>query len=973
MMSFKSFVALFFVLCISIQCTQSLTVHLVCHTHDDVGWLKTVDQYYMGLNQSIYQANVQQIIDSVIDALAMNENRTFVYVEQAFFQRWWRQQNDARRELARTLAKKGQLEFINGGWCMHDEAATFYVDMIDQTTLGHRFLLDEFGSIPTIGWQIDPFGHSATQAALLSAEVGFDGLFFGRIDYQDHNIRMADKNMEFIWRASASFGENAQVFSGAFQSGNYGAPDGMCFDINCGQDAVNDDPNLEDNNVAQYVEKFVQDALSQAAATRGNIDDMNIMWTLGSDFLHENSNFWFASLDRLIKAVNADGRVKAVYSTPSRYVKAKNAEQVQWTVKTDDFFPYADGANNYWTGYFTSRPALKRYVRDMSAYLQVVRQLEVFTGANGNTSELFWEGLSVAQHHDGVSGTSKQHVAYDYARGIAHGVEAADTYTNYALGELVSTGNGVLPPSFTSCELANISICPTSQTAKEFVVALYNPQARTRSEVVIIPVSSKSVTVVNSTGSPITFQNIILASNQATNASSAQYAVAFEANVAGLGLNSYFIQNNVPEHTMATMSVNEPQGSIIISNDVITVTFDTDSGLIVNVTDIQSGTTYPFTQDYGYYKGYSGNGQHSGAYIFRPDTPSATPTKIRGSGSSVKTILLSSGPLVHEVQQIFSPWVSQIVRLRANTRHIEFEWTVGSVDISDHVGKEVVSIFTTDIDSQSIFYTDSNGREVQGRERNYRPTWKWDPTQPVAGNYYPVNSGIGLGDDASGLIVNVDRAQGCSSLNDGQIECMLHRRLLVDDGRGVGEPLNETAGILPDGTRLGEGLVITGHHYVHVMPGKDSFDAARILQDKVYQPLHPFYAPIQSVDSYIKDYKTSFTAVQTDLPINIELMTLQPWRDGAVLIRLSHQFGVNEGNNYNKPVTVDLSTIFTAKLDSVTELSLTANQLAGQHKPYTWNTTDTTSNAAKYPRIPLAGTTVTINPMEIRTFSATFN
>jgi len=54
---------------------------------------------------------------------------------------------------------------------MHDEAATHYIDMIDQTTLGHRFIKDEFNKTPTVGWQIDPFGHSAVQAYLLGAEV----------------------------------------------------------------------------------------------------------------------------------------------------------------------------------------------------------------------------------------------------------------------------------------------------------------------------------------------------------------------------------------------------------------------------------------------------------------------------------------------------------------------------------------------------------------------------------------------------------------------------------------------------------------------------------------------------------------------------------------------------------------------------------------------------------------------------------
>ena len=39
-----------------------------------------------------------------------------------------------------------------------------------------------------------------------------------------------------------------------------------------------------------------------------------------------------------------------MYSTPSRYLKAVNEADLSWVVKTDDFFPYADGPQAFWTG-----------------------------------------------------------------------------------------------------------------------------------------------------------------------------------------------------------------------------------------------------------------------------------------------------------------------------------------------------------------------------------------------------------------------------------------------------------------------------------------------------------------------------------------------------------------------------------------------------------------------------------------------
>ena len=56
--------------------------------------------------------------------------------------------------------------------------------MIDQMTVGHQFLDRTFGYNPRIGWQVDPFGHSSTQAALMTGALGFDALYFGRADYQ---------------------------------------------------------------------------------------------------------------------------------------------------------------------------------------------------------------------------------------------------------------------------------------------------------------------------------------------------------------------------------------------------------------------------------------------------------------------------------------------------------------------------------------------------------------------------------------------------------------------------------------------------------------------------------------------------------------------------------------------------------------------------------------------------------------------
>ena len=281
-----------------------LNVHLVPHTHDDVGWLKTVDEYYYGLNMTIQQACVRDILDSVVVALLEHPARTFTYVEQKFFSMWWQEQSQEVKASVRSLIANQQLSFVNGGWCMHDEATTHYMGMIDQTTLGHQFLQRELGVVPKVGWQLDPFGHSSTQASLLTAKAGMNALYFGRVDYQDLKIRHETQECEGLWAAAAattappqqqsapsSWGETSVVtgnnhtvddntifwgLTGEY-NGQYECPKGFCFDVTCHDKALVD---MNRTELVEKVREFVQLLKVQSDRTKGN----HIMITQGGDF-----------------------------------------------------------------------------------------------------------------------------------------------------------------------------------------------------------------------------------------------------------------------------------------------------------------------------------------------------------------------------------------------------------------------------------------------------------------------------------------------------------------------------------------------------------------------------------------------------------------------------------------------------------------------------------------------------------------
>jgi hypothetical protein len=361
--------------------------------------------------------------------------------------------------------------------------------------------------------------------------------------------------------------------------------------------------------------------------------------------------------------------------------------------------------------------------------------------------------------------------------------------------------------------------------------------------------------------------------------------------------------------------------------------------------------------------------------IFRPNTSTQFPI----AGAAV-TVDLVTGPIVNEARQTFADWMTQTVRLWAGKDHAEFEYTIGPIPWQDGLGKEIITQYTTAIKSNATWWSDTNGRDSIVRVRDSRSSWNYTVEEPVSGNYVPINAFSFIKDVVSGttLSVSTDRSQGVASMKDGELEIMIQRRLQHDDGRGVGEPLNET-GLDMSGT----GLIIRATHVVSIdTQATAANNRRRAVANQLWRPVTSI-APLGSLtpaEWLAAGYKPAYTALTAPLPESVHLLTVHSLGPNSLLLRLSHSFETGEDAVNSQPATVNLASIFAAggsagapTLVNCTETTLTANQpLAAV--PKTVYTLDD-GRVLTLPVVPAAPQgplmTVTISPMEIRTYMCT--
>ena len=78
--------------------------------------------------------------------MALDPKKRFIQVETSFFWRWWIEQDENTKEMVKQMVNEGRLEFVGGGWTMHDEATVHYSALIDNMAFGFKNLHDWFGN-----------------------------------------------------------------------------------------------------------------------------------------------------------------------------------------------------------------------------------------------------------------------------------------------------------------------------------------------------------------------------------------------------------------------------------------------------------------------------------------------------------------------------------------------------------------------------------------------------------------------------------------------------------------------------------------------------------------------------------------------------------------------------------------------------------------------------------------------------------
>ncbi|XP_064621444.1 alpha-mannosidase 2x-like [Lineus longissimus] len=815
---------------------DKLTVILMPHSHNDPGWLQTIGQYYL--------LQTRPILQNIMAKLEQYPNMTFIWAETVFLSMWWDELDQSEKIRVKNLITRGQLEIVNGGWVAPDEASTHYFAIIDQLIEGHQWLEKNLGVKPKISWSPDPFGYSSTMPYILN-RAGVKDMVILRIHDEVKAELRQNQNLEFHWRQywDKSNGETdafCHLLPYVLYSIKHscGPNPYICllFDFRKipGEYGEGNPPILTNDNIEKYSKYLLDEFRAKAEHFRHNI----ILYPLGDDFRFDREIEWdqqYVNYNKLFNYMNSRkdwnidakfGTLKDYFSAVKKVEKAGKLKGGKFPTLYGGFYPYMDRDEEYWTGYFTTRPFYKQLEREIESNLrsaEILNSLAMayqsnykkpFRHGSGNLKRLTTARRSLAlfQHHDAITGTSKPQTVADYEVKLwdakASTKKVTVTAAQYLfLKDLQEPADGKPENKyFINVDDARSSdqIHPEKKlvtvTPDGTKVVIFNPVGKHRFELLQFRVSSPVIKVTDSKGDTVPSQiNPIWVGS--SDVSIIDYELIFYTDLPPLAM-KVFILTDIPEKVKArvagvaitaTLFSNpfrgqaakdksifnvrrldtSPHSRIVFENHHIRAKFN-HRGLLLSVTTLDDNHVIDIALSFMMY-----NSRGSGAYIFMPQSSA---TSGSGSFSRDPEVSVLRGPLVSEVRVKYYA-LQHVVRILHTEKPLGAALQVeNNIDLTtDHewMDKEIIMKFTTSVKNGQIWYSDLNGFQTV-RHKSHKKYY-------IAGNYQPMSAMAYIeGNDTRFSILSA-QSHGVSSLKTGCLEVMLDRKLSSDDNRGLGE------------------------------------------------------------------------------------------------------------------------------------------------------------------------------------------
>ncbi|KII60837.1 Lysosomal alpha-mannosidase [Thelohanellus kitauei] len=722
------------------------------------------------------KTQLSKTIDSIVQALGKNPTRIFVLSSAFFFAEWYESLTPQEKETAKNLFEKKQLGFATGAWMPNDETITDYLNLIDQTADGLDYIKSVLGEKfrPRVAF-LPSFGHSLGYAPILQA-MDHNLVIISKISYDEAKKLESDRELEVYLKVQNLAPQTSQSsIPGILQTRTNFKLKQACQEKACSNQPISQ--RLSDNDLAK-VSGMVMDYIQSYSGIYKSAD---ILIPIEIDANPQSVEGSFMDIEKIMESIRKDGKYQPFYSSFEKYSETVLKELSDLPIREKDFLPYLPSTKMAYTGYYSTRMLMKKAIRIRTGFLRVCKQFSSFD-ANQDIQKVnkLRNKLNFATHYFFATSAITKKAYFSFQSEI----KLASQGCLDIMSDVYSKRLQMESP-FLICDKLDFGVCSIGQEDK-FYMIIYNPTANKKTYTQVLPVSGSYYHVKDPFAviTPVIANPKLKIKGLDKPYGALKNIILFRVNLGAFQTNVYTISKADAAEIPQQLISRKTEKYYFFENDYYKTMFRLEARDFAWLA-LKKGPeikNISVSISYNIYQSKTASEPFSGKLSFQPlgseasrCNPSAltSPCVVYPSKDNKHTRIICDEGSRCQSEIIFEE-SSPAIRLR---------YYVGP--LQDATSTEAFIKWETNISSGNIFYTDVNGRSMV--KRTIDPSLRMD----IGRNYYPIVKRIFINDTSAQLNIFTDQSLGGTSLNSGQMELMLHRRLVKPDTSVDGENLDD--------------------------------------------------------------------------------------------------------------------------------------------------------------------------------------